>query len=87
MVEIYTQKNNIKLKFLTFRNVNFDKALTSGNVGKWQYRHYNLKAAIMINFIKFMFARKSLMSTSSNIKSGYSSGRNDGSSRGEWSKT
>jgi len=41
----------------------------------------------MINFIKFMFARKSLMSTSSNIKSGYSSGRNDGSSRGEWSKT
>ena len=41
----------------------------------------------MLKFIKAIFASKRLISDSTFIKSGYSHGRSDGSSSGQWYKT
>jgi hypothetical protein len=41
----------------------------------------------MLKFIKAIFANKQLISDSTFIKSGYSHGRADGSSSGQWYKT
>ncbi len=40
----------------------------------------------MLKFIKAFFASKQLISNSTFIKSGYSQGRSDGSSSGQWYK-
>jgi len=42
------------------------------------------KGKVMFKFIKFIFSAKTLISTSAQIKSGYSAGKADGSSSGQW---
>ena len=38
----------------------------------------------MFKMIRALFAQKTVVSTSAQIKSGYSSGRHDGSGSGQW---
>lgn len=40
----------------------------------------------MIKKLKTLFAKKTVVATSSKIKSGYSNGASDGSSSGQWRK-
>jgi len=40
----------------------------------------------MINKLKMFFTKKTIVATSSKIKSGYSAGAHDGSSSGQWRK-
>jgi hypothetical protein len=41
---------------------------------------------MLIQLFKSLFAKKTIISASSRIKSGYSAGRSDGSSSGQWYK-
>jgi hypothetical protein len=40
----------------------------------------------MINILKKLFTKKTIVATSSKIKSGYSHGAHDGSASGQWRK-
>jgi hypothetical protein len=41
---------------------------------------------MIVQFIKRLFAEKTVASTADRIKSGYSAGKSDGSSSGQWYK-
>jgi hypothetical protein len=41
----------------------------------------------MLKFLRALFASKQVVSDSTFIKTGYSAGRSDGSSSGQWYKT
>jgi hypothetical protein len=44
------------------------------------------KYNLMINKLKKLFAKKTIVATANKIKSGYSHGASDGSSSGQWRK-